>query len=235
MFALNTLAACPAISQNAISITLFKIRSVSKHSIDIMHDARITKSDAIFLTETQLLPHHPDNDIKSTLTPFQLHRQDHPTNKFSSLAVCTKPSIRFTNTLYLPTINAWIFEILQTKSNKSLTFLLLYRKNGSHRQQYIENLSNILESNNVHIILGDFNIDYLADSILDRVISPLEYIQIVDKPMFVSGSLIDQIFVKHSLSTYITKEIISIYYSDHDSVQIVFLLEELESLLNDIP
>ena len=131
--------------------------------------------------------------------------------------------------------NAWIFEILQTKSNKSLTFLLLYRKNGSHRQQYIENLSNILESNNVHIILGDFNIDYLADSILDRVISPLEYIQIVDKPMFVSGSLIDQIFVKHSLSTYITKEIISIYYSDHDSVQIVFLLEELESLLNDIP
>ena len=91
-----------------------KYTFIKKHSIDIIHDARFTKSDTIVLTETQLLPHHPDNDIKSTLNSFQLHRQDRPTDRFLSLAVCTKPNIRFTSTLYLPIINAWLFELLQT-------------------------------------------------------------------------------------------------------------------------
>ena len=49
-----------------------------------------------------------------------------------------------------------------------------------------------------------------------------EYIQIVNKPTFISaGSLLDQVYVKQSLYDKIQNELVSVYYSDHDCVKIV--------------
>lgn len=62
---------------------------LTKHSIDIKHDASLTKCDILALTETQLLLHHSDDTIKQTLHPYELHRQEHPSDKFSSLAIFT--------------------------------------------------------------------------------------------------------------------------------------------------
>lgn len=71
------------------TICLLNIRSLRKHSIDIKYDSTIMNSDIIALTETQLLPHSNDSEIKNDLQPFTLYRQDHPTDRFCSLALCT--------------------------------------------------------------------------------------------------------------------------------------------------
>ena len=72
-----------------LKVCLLNIQSLTKHSIDIKHDASLTKCDILALIETQLLPHHSNDAIRQTMHPHELHRQDHISNKFSSLAICT--------------------------------------------------------------------------------------------------------------------------------------------------
>lgn len=74
-------------------ITLLNIRSLRKHSIDLKHDTRIFESDMLLLTETQLKPTDLDDDIRGTLHPFQLFRQD-SIDKYSSLALCCRDSLQ---------------------------------------------------------------------------------------------------------------------------------------------
>ena len=78
------------VSNNDVTVSLLNIRSLQKHSIDIKNDANIMNSDVIAFTETQLLPHNSDAEIRENLHPFVLFRQDHNTDKYTSLAVCTK-------------------------------------------------------------------------------------------------------------------------------------------------
>ena len=210
---------------NHVTISLLNIRSLRKHSIDIKHDVRITMSDIIALTETQLLPHHSDNSIRDILQPYELYRQDHPTDKYLSLAVCTKPTIAVSNTQYFPVINGWKLETIQTHTDKSIVFLLIYRKNNCNTTQYLENLRQIIQNNNIQIILGDFNINYYTDTSLKSLMNSLGYIQIINKPTFVSsGSLLDHVYVQQSINSKVISTVTSVYYSDHDSIQVKIVI-----------
>ena len=75
------------VSNNDVTVSLLNIRSLRKHSIDIKNDANIMNSDVIAFTETKLLPHNSDVEIRENLHPFVLFRQDHNTDKHMSLAV----------------------------------------------------------------------------------------------------------------------------------------------------
>ena len=169
-----------------ISLCLLNIRSLQKHSIDIKHDANLNKCDILALTETQLLPHHSDNIITEILHPYALHRQDHPTDKYSSLAICSKNNINLVQKQYFPSINGLICNALIANINKELKFLLTYRKNNSNTQQYLQNLNNILQTNTVDIILGDFNINYFNE----LLILPLKQLILILLFFFVKYDLI---------------------------------------------
>ena len=80
-------------SPTLLVISLLNIRSLNKHSIDIKFDSSICHSDIMAFTETQLLPNSNDNQIRENLQPFTLLRQDHVSDRFSSLALCTKNNI----------------------------------------------------------------------------------------------------------------------------------------------
>ena len=95
-----------------LTICLLNIRSLRKHSIDIKYDSTIMNSDIIALTETQLLPHSNDSEIKNDLQPFTLYRQDHPTDRFCSLALCTKNTVQTCDQQYFPQVNAKKFTII---------------------------------------------------------------------------------------------------------------------------
>ena len=47
----------------------------------------------------------------------------------------------------------------------------------------------------------------------------LNYIQVVTSPTFISGSLLDHVYVKLS-SVNVTVNVINVYYSDHDAIQV---------------
>ena len=109
-----------------LRVCLLNIQSLTKHSIDIKHDASLTKCDILALTETQLLPHHSDDAIRQTLHPYELNRQDHPSDKLSSLAICTKDNINILQTHHVSVINGLMLNVFTSNTNRTIRFLLTY-------------------------------------------------------------------------------------------------------------
>jgi len=147
---------------SCFTISLLNIRSLKKHSIDIKHDTNIFDSDIICLTETQLLPDRNVNEVRSNLHPFTLFRQDHVFDRYSRLAICSKPNIEVKDHKYLSDINALKFVIVNDNimSPVPISIVLLYRKNSFNFTQYVNNIRSVLKNNEVYVILGDFNINY---------------------------------------------------------------------------
>ena len=206
-----------------LTISLLNIRSLKKHSIDIKFDSRVFNSDIIALTETQLLPQ--DCDCVNNLSPFKLHRQDHNTDKYSSMALCTRNTIEIRQCEYFPSINAIKFDLVNSQLQELQTFLLLYRKQASNILQYVDCLRYVFNSYKIDMILGDFNINYLNDNQvqpLKSLMESLNYTQIVTKPMFISsGRLLDHVYVKSTGFQIIDNYVVNVYYSDHDAVKII--------------
>ena len=94
------------------------------------------------------------------------------------------------------------------------------------------NLENIIlhRDHKIDMIFGDFNVNFLNESDseqLSQIMDNFGYIQIVKNATFVSaGSLLDHVYVRsdllNALSSKIHCNLKSVYYSDHDAVQICF-------------
>ena len=206
-----------------VSICLLNIRSLKKHSLDLCNDPILSKCDVLALTETQFLTSVPNDDIDSILNDFSIHRQDHNSDKFLSLAVCYNDTITLCDTEYFTSINGLRF-LLNNSGGNTLSCLLLYRKHGGDIQQFIVCLDYIITSLDIDVIFGDFNIDYFNEkniSSLKVLAESLNYVQLVSKPTFVSsGSLLDHVYVKQSISNKMEANVVSVYYSDHEAVKV---------------
>ena len=213
----------PLLNNETISICVLNIRSFQKHCVDLSNDPVLSKCDVLALTETQLLTSVPNDDMSSTLDNFFIHRQDHDSDKFLSLAVCHKPPLTVCDTQYFTLINGLTF-LLDRSGGNGLSCLLLCRKIGSNIQQFIACLHYIITSMDIDIIFGDFNIDYFNEnniSSLKALAESLNYVQLVTKPTFVSsGSLLDHVYAKESISNNVKANIVSVYYSDHEAVKV---------------
>ena len=105
----------------------------------------------------------------------------------------------------------------------NLSFLLLYRKNNTNVRQFVDGLSYLLTSEQIDIVLGDLNINYFSTNDiapLVQLMESLNYVQIVDKATFISGTLLDHVWVQHGVKSSISGSVISVYYSDHDAIRI---------------
>lgn len=212
------------------TISLLNIRSLRKHSIDVKHDRNLFDSDIICFTETQLLSTTDDTEIVENLHPFMIERQDH-SDRYSSLAVCTKPNVTIEKKVYIPQINSLILTI-DLNTHIKLNILLLYRKNGSSIPQFISHLEYALNRNKIDIVLGDFNINYLDNTIaepLQITFQQLNYTQTVLNPTFVAaGSLIDHVYIRNQILSSTSTTSIPIYYSDHDALKLSVNIQNLK-------
>ena len=211
-----------------IPIVLLNIRSLRKHSIDMKCDTNIFNCDMLLLTETQLTPSDSDNDIQDHLYPFILNRQDSD-DRYSSLAFCNKTTVHIREKEYIPVVNALMFTTVFTgRGNCEIRFLLLYRKQASNVHDFVNNLNHIINWYTVDVILGDFNINYFDEkeshNLKNILESTLGYQQIVGKPTFLSGSLLDHVYIRSHKFKSIDNSVIGVYYSDHDAVKIFFHL-----------
>ena len=212
-----------------IPIVLLNIRSLRKHSIDIKFDTKIFNCDMLFLTETQLTPSDSDNDIQDLLHPFILHRQDNSDNRYSSLAFCNKTTVYIKEKEYLPVINALLFTaVFIRRENCEIRFLFLYRNKAANVHDFVNNLNDITNWYTIDVILGDFNINYFDEkeshSLKNIFESTLGYQQIVSKPTFLSGSLLDHVYIRSHKFKSVDNAVIGVYYSDHDAVKILLHL-----------
>ena len=183
----------------------------------------------LFLTETQLTPSDSDNDIQDHLYPFILNRQDNSDDRYSSLAFCNQTTVSINEKEYLPVINALIFTaVFSTQENCEIRFLFLYRKQASNVHDFVNNINHITNWYTIDVILGDFNINYFNEqeshSLQNILESTLGYQQIVSKPTFLSGSLLDHVYIRSNKFKSIDNTVIGVYYSDHDAVKILLHL-----------
>ena len=105
--------------------------------------------------------------------------------------------------------------------------LLLYRGKYIHPLEFCNNLENITFSHEIDLILGDFNINFHNETDshqLKQMMLRAHYTQIVKDSTFVSaGSLLDHVYIRESSVAKfkdVKCEVKSVYYSDHDCVQI---------------
>ena len=184
---------------SVLTISLLNIRSLRKHSKDIKLHLQLFNSDVLAFTETRLLANDSDTEIAANLKPFTIYRQDHDSDKYSSMAICIRDTLQMVDYEYFPSLNALKFVLVDTKLQESRSFMLLYRKSNSNVSQYMEALRYLLNIYRIDMVLGDFNINYFNGSHFQPLISLMEslnYTQIVTEPTFVSsGSLLDHVYV----------------------------------------
>ena len=131
---------------------------------------------------------------------------------------------------FYPEINAIALSIVHTViSHFNITILLLYCNNGRNTSQFIQHLENILNSNKIDVVFGDFNINYFNEIQVDTLkitMEQLNYIQTVQSPTFISGSLIDHVYIRNEMWNFsfdICTTVVPVYYSDHEAVKISFI------------
>ena len=72
-------------------------------------------------------------------------------------------------------------------------------------------------------IIVDVNCDMLKFSETKFLDIFTDHVQMVNKPKFLSGSLVDHVYIKNSLikEYFINANVGNIYFSDHDAVRII--------------
>ena len=105
-----------------LTLSLLNVRSLRKHCKDVKVHPVLFNSDVLALTETQLFAGESCDEISENLRPFKIYRQDHATDKFSSMAVCIKSTLTMVNQEYIPSLNALKFVLLQIGHNYLVVF-----------------------------------------------------------------------------------------------------------------
>ena len=117
----------------------------------------LLNTDILCLTETQLLPDQNTCHISSTLPDFKFchSRSD---DKYQSISFCYNSSVEMTQ--YYHSIDMSQIEFRKTSfSQHSIKLLIVYRKNNTYLTSFYEALAHIIQSEEIHIVLGDFNIN----------------------------------------------------------------------------
>ena len=100
--------------------------------------------------------------------------------------------------------------------------MLVYKKQSIHMQEFFQMFQYLLATHSIDIITGYFNYDLLK--VLQNKVFDIfrNHVQMVNKPNHISGSLIDHVYIKQTLTeevfTNLTVE--NIYFSNYDSVRI---------------
>ena len=215
---------CASVSTDSLTITLLNTRSLRKHAVDITSDEVISDSDIILLTETKIAPGDDIVSIYEILNDFDIvHNVS--SDKFCSIACCYRNTINVNEHNCIPSIS-----LLKLRKDSfcqnTVNILLVYRKNNSNFDHFTYSIQHLLsqEENSIHIILGDFNANYLNHDNNGRKLSDLlaNYKQIITEPTHIPGSLINHVYVKETvLDQFVCCSTIkNVYFSDHDAIKI---------------
>ena len=206
-----------------IVMTLLNIRSLRKHHKDLKLDSCTMASDILLLTETQLYPNEPTDKLQQAFMPFQVHWQPHTLNS-NCLAVLFSSNIQCISKRYIPSINALLISISK-QPFQPMTILLVYRNLHEHQSQFLFHLRQILLTNTVHIVLGDFNMDFFTNDSnnLKQLMEGFCMYQTVSQPTCIPGaSLLDHVYVAQPFLPiqHVHTATKSVYYSDHQAIRV---------------
>ena len=175
--------------------------------------------DVLTLTETQLLPDHDISDIFSMLQDFQLSFNSNE-DKFCSIACGVKLPTSIISHEKFPGFSL-IKICKQVFLDSEICIGILYRKHNNSLNLFYNDLTILVNSYNIHILFGDFNIDYFGKhETLTGALSV--YAMIVTSPTHIDGSLLDHVYIKKQLlyDVDVTSIVRNVFFTGHDTVKI---------------
>ena len=213
-------------SPNSLTVCLLNTRSLKKHVDDLKRDKEIFNTDVLCLTETQVEQGTDFTDDQLEQMFDVIHNLN--SDKYCSIATCiNRNNVELLHMYHIP--SATLVTVKKRQISKPLNILLLYRKNKSAIQElvYLIQHMNSHVENEVHIILGDFNIDGFSNKNTELREILNQYKLIVDEPTHLSGSLLDHVYIRKDVLELVSsiKCIVKcIFFSDHDAIkfQLVF-------------
>ena len=131
-------------------------------------------------------------------------------DRFQSIAVCTKVDTHIISHAKLNSAS-FITVLKSSFDNKCIKLLLLYRKHALPLNTFCDWLQGFDTNNSVNIILGYFNIR------LSHILS--RHDQLVNTTTHISGSLLDHVYIRQEFPKQVTRDVVSIYFSDHDATK----------------
>ena len=208
---------------NSLKISLLNTRSLNRHGVDISKDNRSIQTDVLCLTETHVMP---EKDITGTNCLDQCHfYHNKSTDKFERLAFAYRNSVDVVSHHQIPRKSFFSFRQL-TFLKVQLNILLLYCKITRNLAGFYEHLIEINFSQNIDLLLGDFNINALDPT--SRILQMMSNcVQVVTKSAQISGALLDHVFVRKDLFKKIeVRSVVRIlHFSYHDAVVLTLVLK----------
>ena len=141
-----------------------------------------------------------------------------------SLAALFSSNIHCISKQYIASINALLISTSK-QSFQPMTILLVYRNHHDHRSQFLFHLRQILLTNAVLIVFGDFNMDiftYDSNNLKQLMEGFCMYHAVSLSTCIPGASLLDHVYVAKPFLPIqnVHTATKSIYYSDHEAIQV---------------
>ena len=177
------------------------------------------ENDILCLTEIQVCHENDVSDIKQQLNTYEVHLNVEG-DRYQNTGFCLSKSVKVYKHEKFPRVS--ILEIVKDSfCSGTLRILLLYRSPSSSLSIFYNRIETFLSTYKIfNIILDDFNINAVAKTNLQQVMSQYQLINY--EPTHISGSLLDHIYINRQTLQNISIEAIqkvSVYFSDHQVVK----------------
>ena len=207
--------------EDIMTMVLLNVRSLVKHTLDIISDSVLNSVDSLFFTETQLTS-EPSEILKQNFEPFELSANNTSQHKYSNLALAYRRPLSLLQTESFPGIS--IYALSKPCFSFNLNVMLIYRQQTMSHENFLYTIQHVRDQfdKTIHIIMGDLNVDSIEnpDNFVSRFL--VDYRLINTEPTHISGSLIDHVYIHETLGRVcdVITEVHKVYFSDHDAVMI---------------
>ena len=213
-----------------LSIFFQNVRSLVLHKDDVFHDFNVMSADVNIVVETNLTKSITNKDV--SIPNFDLYRNDNCDTTVQAcygtalyirqgLKVLSKPSRYNANGVEItismlnrPVTN---FHIVSIYTSTKVPFSMLLQAIQSVHENFLKN--------NSAVIIGDFNVDILQNTLqTEQLLTCMESIgfkQLIDKETTDFGSLLDHVYTNIP-SFVLASGVLESYYSDHKPIILSF-------------
>ena len=150
-------------------------------------------SDILFF-RTQILPSQGGSDLPAMMGGFYV-TYNSSNDRFCILALCYRDDLNLLNHVKMNGFSILTFH-KPSFSDEYFEVILFYKKNSALQALLLSQLQDLICSEQIQIILGDFNTDGFDSDNYAFLSNSLEiYYMVVQDPTHLSGSQIDHVYL----------------------------------------
>ena len=198
-----------------LRISSLNCRSLKKHYQDIITDDLILKSDIIFLQETWLEDGTSNDELQ--IPDYNLHLNS--SGKGKGVAIYFKEDT-FKHELDISKDSMQLSKF----TSSLMDIIVLYRSQSGTLIELQQNIEKMRNKQKTELIIGDFNFCYLKElsNPTRKYLKENKFLQLVQEPTHIEGSLIDQAHLRDVDGTYdYSIDLHSKYYTDHKALALL--------------